>query len=733
MKNKNLHKLARFILIILVCFFLTPLKSNVYASSFTYDGLEFKYAHDALWVKVFYHDCSTGEFFTSFEELLNTNSVYKYSILGKIDEFKTENTYEFLLEYPELNGYNRWTQTSNPTTTVERVDGYNPISISWNTYWWHGLCASNPQYSFIDGSVGHANWLYAIGSKQSWGTATQMPGPEKPLSKVYLWQRVDGNYNLYDEFEKSIKAGNIFAKVFSQNTRGDVYFSNNNEALSTSNSYNYSILNQLDTFFINGKYEFYLEYPEISGYNRWSQTSNPINTTESIIGYTPISISWSGNYWKGLCASNSGSSFLDGDVGHGNWCYAIACYYNKWINKTSSGYSSFPGPYTSSGLINVSLCNLYARVDDGKDLVEPTITTNIVNDTLISKDLEINISDNYNLNYLKVYELSNLDGANTIEINNANSYNTTYKIENNGLYIVETKDVNGNTNRSSLYINDIDNETPIISNATFNEDNINFNINMEIGSTIEKFDKIKYFVSKSDLEENTLDINNFVDLTPSTLNLQLSVEDNHNKYLYLYAYNKNTLKSNLYKIQLVANVIITFKNEKDEVIISEEVPYNSIISSYLPIVKRNGYSLSWNEDVNSKIIEDKEIKTIWNINDDHAAYSIIIPKTLILNGDKESNFSSCDYSIKFKGEIGKDVNVSVIPNKIFYLKDPYGIKDSILVDITQPTTIINREDILLDEYKTLNGFIQTKEKLTAGNWYGTFNFDIKTNLINNVN
>lgn len=65
MKNKILHKLARFILIILVCFFLNPMKSNVYASSFTYNGLDFKYEHNALWLKVFYHNSSTGDFFSS--------------------------------------------------------------------------------------------------------------------------------------------------------------------------------------------------------------------------------------------------------------------------------------------------------------------------------------------------------------------------------------------------------------------------------------------------------------------------------------------------------------------------------------------------------------------------------------------------------------------------------------------------------------------------------------------
>ena len=130
-----------------------------------------------------------------------------YSILdGGLTSFKNSNSsyYEFLLAYNcDENGefnitdgvYNRWSQTNDPTketevvtttsdttntTTTDTVSvtqpvaGYSPISIGLTTdsvrdNYWGGLTLSTSAAAYLDGSVGHNDCYYSVGTVQNFG------------------------------------------------------------------------------------------------------------------------------------------------------------------------------------------------------------------------------------------------------------------------------------------------------------------------------------------------------------------------------------------------------------------------------------------------------------------------------------------------------------------------------------------------------------------------------------
>ena len=150
-----------------------------------------KYAYDAAWAQILYHNTHRGTvLFASATEAKSSTAFDKYSILGNLDKFKTSGgVWEMLLEYPGVSGYNRWKQTSNPATTSESVTGYTAVNISWNSNSWGGLALSNSGSTLIDGSINHGNWFYAIGSYTAWSGG--VPGASSAVSHVSLWNRID--------------------------------------------------------------------------------------------------------------------------------------------------------------------------------------------------------------------------------------------------------------------------------------------------------------------------------------------------------------------------------------------------------------------------------------------------------------------------------------------------------------------------------------------------------------
>jgi hypothetical protein len=158
------------------------------------------------WARIFYHNNKAKTvLFKSVDECRNTQTEDKYSRLYLIDNFRgSDGKFEFILKYPNNStGYNRWKQSNNPCNeywphtadVYETVEGYEPISISWTSSNWGGLCRQNENPTtlsscYLSGSVGHSNWFYAIGAIgthydgiPTWNGSTD--------SVVELWIRID--------------------------------------------------------------------------------------------------------------------------------------------------------------------------------------------------------------------------------------------------------------------------------------------------------------------------------------------------------------------------------------------------------------------------------------------------------------------------------------------------------------------------------------------------------------
>ena len=161
-------------------------------------GLFYKQKYGATWVLLYYHDYSKVSFWKTAAEALDYNEPDKYGNVRLISQhFKYNNEYEFLLEYPEVSGYNRWCQAKNPLDETKsgsavNVTGYRPVHISWNTCQWSGLYKTSNDGSLIDGSYGINYGWFVIGRKSNYEGS--VPGPCVLVNRTVLWMRVHSFY-----------------------------------------------------------------------------------------------------------------------------------------------------------------------------------------------------------------------------------------------------------------------------------------------------------------------------------------------------------------------------------------------------------------------------------------------------------------------------------------------------------------------------------------------------------
>lgn len=145
------------------------------------------------WTLILNHLTDSG-FFINADDAANKNdnnpNADLYSILYKLEKFRNNGKFILKINWPSLGlGRNIWSQTINPVTnpgisSTNPVEGYVPIDIQYTSNSWGGL----EQYgsnTFLDGTVMHSNWYYAIGSYTSYGEG--LPSFNGSTNHVQLW------------------------------------------------------------------------------------------------------------------------------------------------------------------------------------------------------------------------------------------------------------------------------------------------------------------------------------------------------------------------------------------------------------------------------------------------------------------------------------------------------------------------------------------------------------------
>ena len=179
---------------------------------------------NALWLRVFYHNASLGDYFTTKEEVGYINTQQMFSIIGSIDEtYQIAGYYEFLYEVPGYEGYNRWKQKVHPFQTTaastSESNGYKPIELSWIESFDGGISITIGTFrSFYDCSVGNnSQWWYPIGAKSKWVTENKLPAFQNEgnveASTIVLWIRLPTKTELFENFRITCKTKRTYQIV----------------------------------------------------------------------------------------------------------------------------------------------------------------------------------------------------------------------------------------------------------------------------------------------------------------------------------------------------------------------------------------------------------------------------------------------------------------------------------------------------------------------------------------
>ena len=160
-----------------------------------FNGRFYTIKFNELWLLLYYHDFAKAGKWDTKEQGKRNSEPSRYSILYSINpRMRRESGYEFLLEYPEITGYNRWLQSENPMRENKNCEsnqtiGYTPINVTWKTDFFAGLSLSLArEESLLDGSQNCGYGWYALGYPNVYYGA--VPGPSRIVNKTRLWIRV---------------------------------------------------------------------------------------------------------------------------------------------------------------------------------------------------------------------------------------------------------------------------------------------------------------------------------------------------------------------------------------------------------------------------------------------------------------------------------------------------------------------------------------------------------------
>ena len=134
---------------------------------------------EEYYLLIFHQNTYTQDWFKT-EEFLEVNTLHKYSILKYFnDDFKIDQVFEFIMEYPEYGKFGHWTQMKNPLDAdpdedVHVVDKGSTWGDDQSRPKFIGLHqSSNDKFCFIEGTEGQSldnykYWFYAIVQKYEW-------------------------------------------------------------------------------------------------------------------------------------------------------------------------------------------------------------------------------------------------------------------------------------------------------------------------------------------------------------------------------------------------------------------------------------------------------------------------------------------------------------------------------------------------------------------------------------
>lgn len=234
------------------------------------------------------------------------------------------------------NGYMRngytflgWSKSASATTpTYTDKAGVLDLGVSGETVNLYAVWAKNNYTITLNanggGVTGATGW--SLGSDGVTFEATK-----GYMSTITLPTPTRSGYLFRGWVPTVTRGGDTYYEVFYQDSQGgSVLFSGENEAKSTNSQYKFSLLSDMGTLNQDATaYTYWLEYEHIAGYNNWSQTDNPTETyvspgaTHTVPGYTPIAISWAGNYFGGMQLQNTVECYLSGTIGVTSWYYAL--------------------------------------------------------------------------------------------------------------------------------------------------------------------------------------------------------------------------------------------------------------------------------------------------------------------------------------------------------------------------------------------------------------------------
>ena len=338
---------------------------------------------------------------------LNPNTTYYYSMTvtdtwGRTSAAKTGN-FTTTGNAPSISGVStdvyRTKCILTPSVSYDTNASFSSVTIRYGTTTSYSLTSSS--YTLTDLSA-KTKYYYQLTITDNWGRSSAATGDftttaylpynlsitasnitpftaalsvgatgdtNANITNYTYYYTLKPSVNTYDMPIKSF-GGARWARIFYHNNKqGTVFFTSLAECKNIQTEDKYSRLGLLDsgdTYKINGKYEFLLEYPiDAPGqYNRWRQTNAPQNeyiaratAGGQVTGYEAVHIDWTANYWGGLerfqeNASAFSTTWLDGSCGHGNWFYAIGA-------ATSHG-RGIPS-YSSTA----DVVELWIRIPDG--------------------------------------------------------------------------------------------------------------------------------------------------------------------------------------------------------------------------------------------------------------------------------------------------------------------------------------------------------------------------------